>query len=395
MAKKEINTEVVHYGTEPSWNIKFKDDVERDCAIGRAFSWYNYMASDNELKKWTLEYMKSGNYTKEQIQKISSIDITIKYGEIPEITGFNVGMIARMLSLGAPLHESEKTNLNKCITYLISKAEKMKVVEEKPEEAGPTIQDRTNEKIRNVIGELEQMGDTILQKTIESTPLTITNSLAKLTKKSEKKQEVKIITVKDILHSKNIKSNQCERISSWFESVLSEMESDLKEDPTCYSSYPSVKEYKAFLKEIVSSCKEYGEANKTIRIVKKKRKSPAELSKKVKYNQEDTKLKIKSVHPSKIVGSEKVLMYNVCTGRATLLQASTTHGLSIKGTTVIDYDTAINTSYCKKIRNPEEFVKEINGKGIRAVKNALDSVRTKVSEASGRINEDTIILGVY
>jgi hypothetical protein len=395
MAKKEINADVVHYGTEPSWNIIFKDDLDRDCAIARAFSWYNYMASDNELKKWTMEYMKSIGYTKEQLQKISGIDITIKYGEIPGITGFNVGMISRMLFLGAPLQEAEKVNLKTCITYLLTKAEKEKVIEEKPEEVAPTIQDRTNEKIRNVIGDLEQMGDSILQKSNKVKDLTITNSLEKLVKKADKKQEVKLTSVKDILHNKSIKSNQCERISSWFESVLSQTETDLKEDPTCYSSYSSLKEYKLFLKEIITSCKEYGEANKTIRIVKKKRKSPAELCKKVKYKQEETKLKVKSVHPSKIIGAEKVLIYNVCNGRATLLQARTTHGLSIKGSSIIDYDTSINTSYAKKIRKPEEFVKEINGKGIRVVKNSLDSIKTKVSEASGRINEDTIILGVY
>jgi hypothetical protein len=238
------------------------------------------------------------------------------------------------------------------------------------------------------------MGDSILKSSNKPKDLVISNSLAKLTKISSKKEEKKI-TVKDILYSKNIKSNQCERICSWFQNTINQLDLDLKTDPDCYGCYSSVKEYKLFLQEIISSCKQYGEANKTIRIVKKKRKSPAELVTKVKYNQEDTKLKIRSIHPSKVIGAQKVLLYNCSTGRATLLQTSTSHGLSIKGTSVIYFDEAVNMSYSKKIRNPEEFIKAIKDKGIRIAKNTLDAVKTKVSEASGRINEDTLILGVY
>jgi type III restriction enzyme len=122
---------------------------------------------------------------------------------------------------------------------------------------------------------------------------------------------------------------------------------------------------------------------------------PVDMCKKVKYQQEDKTLGIKSLSPTKIIGAEKVLLYNTQSAKATIIEANSSHGLSIKGSTIIDFDSSISKSYTKKIRKPAEFMKEIKDKGIRAVKSSLDSIKTSSYECSGRINEDTIILGVY
>jgi hypothetical protein len=397
MAKKAINTEVVHYGTEPTWTEKFETDVDRDCALARAFSWYNYMSSDSECKKWTIEYMKSNKFSKEDIQAIQNMDISIKYGDIPGLYGFNVGMMCRMLSLGAPVRKEDIDSLNKCLTHLINKEKS------KPKEAVETtepvisIRERTNEKIYGVIGDLEKMADTKLETVssgISSIAIFEQKKEEIASKKVQKKQE-KTITVKDILHTKNVKPNQCDKIASWFTGVLSLFEEDMKENAySCYSK-AGIKEYKDFLNEIILSCKQYGEANKTITIRKKRKKSPVDMCKKVKYQQEDKTLGIKSLSPTKIIGAEKVLLYNTQSAKATIIEANSSHGLSIKGSTIIDFDSSISKSYTKKIRKPAEFMKEIKDKGIRAVKSSLDSIKTSSYECSGRINEDTIILGVY
>ena len=398
MAKKAMNTEVVHYGTEPIWTETFEDEVSRDCALARAFSWYNYMSSDSEYKKWTIEWMKSNKYSKEDIQCIQNTDVAIKYGDIPGLYGFNVGMICRMLSVGAPIKESDISSLKLCINHLIQKGKVTSTTEVVSTEPTISIRERTQEKVYGVIGELEKIAESrLLSEEIGiSSMMVFEEKKAELSgKKAQKKSEKVKISVKDILHNKNVKPNQCDKISTWFTSVLSSFEEDMKEG--AYSSYSKIgiKEYRDFLNEIIVSCKQYGEANKTITIRKKRRKSPVDMCKKMKYQQEDKALSIKSVQPSKIIGAEKVLLYNTKTQKATLLESNSSHGLSVKGTTIIDFDSSITKSYTKKIKKPDEFVKEIKDKGIRAVKNSLDSIKTTSYEAIGRTGEETIILGVY
>ena len=365
------------------------------------------MATESEYKKWTTDYMKSKSYSKEDIALISSVDTIIKYGDIPDIVGFNVGMICRLLSLGAPVREDDVVKLKTCISYLLEKAKNTKVEKiESADEPTISIQDRTNEKIRNIIGDLEKVADSRLLGEKVKVDAALTATIAEQVseklagKKSSKKLEIKKpvqLSVKDILHNKQVKPNQCERIASWFRATLTTMDTDLNECPDCYDNYvvANFDNYKKFLEEIVVSCKQYAEANKTVVIRRRRKKSPVDICKKVKYKQEDSTLKVQSLSPTKIIGAEKVLLLNVKKMTATLLQSNTSQGLSIKGTTIIDFDTSKTVSYSKKVRKPAEFVKDIKDKGIRAVKNTLDSIKTTSYEAAGRLNEDIIILGVY
>jgi hypothetical protein len=78
----------------------------------------------------------------------------------------------------------------------------------------------------------------------------------------------------------------------------------------------------------------------------------------------------------------------------TIFEAESREGLSVKGTTIIGFDE--KKSVCKVMRKPQEIIGVVskNG-GIRAIKNAFNASKTVEKAPTGRINEDTILLGVY
>jgi hypothetical protein len=113
----------------------------------------------------------------------------------------------------------------------------------------------------------------------------------------------------------------------------------------------------------------------------------------MKWKKQDTELGVESIHPSRIIGASKVVLFNAKTRVVTLLEAENADGLDVKGTTVVAFDP--KGSKCKKVRKPKDFIKGTKDGGIRAFKNAFDALKTDEKEGKGRTNEDTIILTVY
>lgn len=410
------NIEVVYYGTEPEWKAKFSSDSERQCAYDKALTWYNYMSDETDHKKWFIDYLKlKHSSNKSLISYVSGLSTTkIDYGKIsdPDLKyGFNPGILARLVLLDAPVPEYDLKTLEKCVDYFNLSVPKEQPIKEIVESSSmfDNIQEKTTEKINTTIGILEKMGDDIFlnkpkNKIQFSTNTMFENAVKESAegKKKSKKQEItteNIKTCKDILYERNIKPNQVNRINDWFSNQSNTIREDIKEMEKEWGNSFDKSNYVSLLKfyeQIIEDCKGYLSSVKSEfarKPRKKKSKSPIELVKKVKHKSTDETYKISSLSPSKIIGADKVLLFNTKYRKATLLQSASPTGLSVKGTTIINFDE--KSSYSKKLRKPEKFIKDVKDKGIRAVKNTLDEIKSKSYEAKGRINEDTIILGVY
>lgn len=124
---------------------------------------------------------------------------------------------------------------------------------------------------------------------------------------------------------------------------------------------------------------------------KRKEKSPLKLVAKVKWCQEFAPLKLRSCHPSEIIGAQAVWLYNHKYNKLTHLKASGPSGLTIKGTTVLNIGEG---SECKKIRKPETVIDRVLSGGKVVLRNLLSELKTKPLEPKGRIGTDTVILRV-
>ena len=375
--------EQVHWGTEPQWDEFSKDPIEQACALARAENWYHHMSDDADHRKWILEFMKDNNFKESDIKAVARTNRTVTApGEVaPTEPGCNAGVLARLLTKGAPLPPVRKERLLKAIRHLAEAGKNIR--EEEKVEGLPNIQDRIREQVSNLIGELEQLEDAFLT-----------------TKGADSKNGCNSIA--DYISKKNIRGIQATRIAEWFRRRLEPIDTllggkaddQLKEAYSLYSK-KQLKEYHKWLNCLIVACQHQVEISKKLRSPRRRKpRDPSKVVRNLKFKKEDAEWKIKSVHPTKIIGAEKVILFNVKKKTCTILEASTRNGLSVKGTTIIDFDA--DKSKSKRLRKPEPLLKAIREDGgIRSVKNAFGLSNTVEKEAKGRVNSDTVILATY
>lgn len=122
--------------------------------------------------------------------------------------------------------------------------------------------------------------------------------------------------------------------------------------------------------------------------------SKEKLAKKVKYKIKDDDVKLTSVDPVNIIGAHGLIVYNTKTRKLGIYEATHKHhGLSIKGTSVLNYDT--DTSIQKTLRKPVEVLERVHTGGIQAFKNTLNSIKATDVKLTGRLNGETILVRVF
>jgi len=374
MSKK---IEQQYWGDEPPWDHlpKNPEDVRVATQYCRAVQWYHNMADEADYKKWVLEWMSKNKYSAANtafIKKLS--DVNIYPDEVDGLrSGMIIGPIARMLTLGAPLQTEQISNLKKCVAHLIAKGKNLK--DETQASGRPSVQDHVREQVRELIEDIELLSDKIL-------------SGEKINWKPE-----------EYIKERTIKPMQSGIIADWFErqtedinQVLSGKADEQLKEGYSFFKKPVLRRYQEWLTSVVAAFRQVKKAAPPIRRAKR-RKPPIERVKKMRWLKENAELGITSQHPSRLIGASKAVLFNVKTRIVTLLEAETVDGLDVDGTSVKSFDAG---SKCKKVRNPKEFLSSIKGDvGIRAFKNAFEALKTEEKEASGRTNEDTIILYVY
>ena len=132
-----------------------------------------------------------------------------------------------------------------------------------------------------------------------------------------------------------------------------------------------------------------------IKTVRKSRKpkvlSADKVIKKLNYLKNSPEHKIQSINPESIIGAEHLWVFNVKNRRLGLYISKGIDGLSVKGSTIINYSEA---SISKTVRKPEKVLTDVLNGGKIALRKLMDSINSKPSELNGRINKDTVLLRV-
>ena len=124
---------------------------------------------------------------------------------------------------------------------------------------------------------------------------------------------------------------------------------------------------------------------------KKKTLSATRLVSKLKYQVEHPELRLVSVNPEKVVGATELWVYNTKNNRLGVYYAKNSiRGLSVKGSTILNFDS--DTSVQKTARKPEEVLSTLTK---RTLNKNMKQMKTKDKEVTGRINAQTILLGVF
>ncbi len=124
---------------------------------------------------------------------------------------------------------------------------------------------------------------------------------------------------------------------------------------------------------------------------KKKTLSASRLIKGLKFQVEHPELRLASVNPEKIIGANELWVYNTKYNKMGVYYAeNSVRGLSVKGCTIQNFNT--NTSTQKTARKPQEVLSTLTK---RTLNKNIKQMKTKDQTVTGRINSQTILLGVF
>ena len=204
-------------------------------------------------------------------------------------------------------------------------------------------------------------------------------------------------SMKAFLLSNSISGAVSKKIGGFYTGLISEVKEALEgKDEQLVEGYSyftkaELKRFQLYVENILADCQQQVVAAKATRLPRKRKEKPAGvLVARMQYQKEFTELNMKSIPPTTIIGASELWVYNTKYRRVSVYYALDRGGLSVRGTTLLNYDTS--KSETKTLRKPEDFFKVA---GKRAMATALNSVKTKGITPNGRINNETILIGAF
>ena len=351
---------LVFSGGEP----KFSTELSK-VEMMKTLNWYSQNKTSKDAEKWAQDYFK----------KKLKVDVGDALKSAPDTFGY----VCRIVMNGGSLDVKNLTwfeNQIKEITEKSKKPKKKVVVKDDNSVPTVTIQDRIREKAHECIGELEgQLDDYVVSDfKADANPYAIMHTL-----------NIKSVHVKMIV-------DFAKKRRSEFDEVLNTTDKELKE---AYSNFtkPQLKKIIGWCDQIIlDSQKVMGAAQQNRKPRKRKVKSPEELVAKIKVLDKYDDLKLVSIATKDIVGALQLWVYNVKQRKLGCYHAEDAGGLSVKGTTIINFNET--KSIQKRLRKPEVTLPEVLKGGKVALRNLLDGVKAVESPLTGRVNGDTILVRI-
>ena len=130
-------------------------------------------------------------------------------------------------------------------------------------------------------------------------------------------------------------------------------------------------------------------AGRTPRTLKRKT-SDAQVAK-LQYCQEDIESKLTSINPILIPGKHKLFVYNKKTKKLIQYETSSATGFEISGTSIKNFD---GSSKCATLRKPDEVLPMILNKTEKQIDKIWDTLTTKITKPTGRINAECILMRI-
>lgn len=358
------------------------------------FYYQNYKASD--VIPYTFEWMKAEGYSKADIT-------SARKGSV----GSTVGIYAKLLLTGCPdyyqphdeywqscpgtmnemrpITDFLKPKIQDAINVGSLVAEEIKK-EEKVKNTGPVLS--IQQKLRNAsmvyATHIEEEVDAALEE-IDKFNVKSFNPVASLRKLE-------------------VKGNHARIIREYFKPLaneFAELTGPKRKDDDKYEqlvegySHLSSKQQKKIAElygAVVSACDMIITSQKANQTRTKKPVAKDKIVKKLKYQKEDTNLKIASINPVEILDSTELWVYNVKTRKLGKYVAEPHATLQVKGTTILYFDE--KQSIQKTLRKPLEQLTSLSKGNKVFVRKFMDSIKTTDTKLNGRINDQTILLKV-
>lgn len=312
----------------------------------KALNWYNQNVDYSDSLEWGSDY----------IRKNHDIEISLTKDYVV------YGYVSRLLSNGHILPDNNLIwHTNKTQEIINSSNARKRISNQNP------IPEKVVKKLDNtinVLSEIDSMLDTMIRTKFVSMPKIQSLSLIK----SINKDSI-------IKHSKD-QLNE-------FQEALND-DDDLKEGYSNFSS-GEIKKIINFFHSIITLFTH-------TKVPRKKKTKLANTLKYFKYQKSYSDINLTSIDPIKIIGAKAVWIYNTRYKKIIRLNAKEDSGLGIHRSGIENFDETL--SKCKVLRKPEDVIPKILDGGKIFLRDFFDTLKTKESKLTNRINEDCIILRI-
>ena len=327
-------------GSEPELSGQLS---RRDLAF--ALNWYNYYGDHRKNQKWIYVYLEEVGYPKEDIAKVKATDTTQK--------NQNLASIARILSRGATNMELINT-----FSHRIQAIIDLPLPEVKKVEAVKMLPDIPNK----VIADVDEVLDTFYRSEY---------------------REIQELTVKQEWKPADVRA-----AIKYYEDVLGDLEErdDLKKRQT--------NKYRSQLEDIIQKLNLLVVTKKRTVTPRKPRakkvKPAAKIVERLQYARDSAQHNAVSIDPTKILESTELYVFHTDYRVLTYYKAQTGKTLSVKGTSIVDYDE--KASFNLTLRKPSEVLPDVMTMAKRALSKRLGELTTKKTAARPRINKKQLLL---
>lgn len=366
-------TDMKYMGDEPTWaGQELWDISERKVRIMSALTWYNYSCDKKQAREFFDTWLKNQEGGKEKSAKFKKLPDSAFY--------LTVGWVCRMALVGLNLHKEELDPVEAQIERLTQRADAMVETEESEEEVTvkkETIQDRLEEKLSGIIGEIEgAVDDYIIHK--------------------------KDFNAYGFLEGAGLAANFAPRVAEVFQARIKELEEFLEgRDAQLLEGYGHLgkrgaKDMIKFYQSIVDSAFAYKSAKMATRAKPKRKPVPPEkIVRKLKYLEKFEELKLESIDPRDILGASELWIYNTKTRKLGRFLAVThgdmvIHPLGVKNSNITGFDE--QRSVAKTLRKPAEKLAEFRTQGKPGLRKFMDTIKSVETRLRPRISPETILL---
>lgn len=354
---KEAEMKVVS-GGEPDF------EKSKGLSIASALNWYAYYRDPKDSKKYLLSYMDKNKYPKDDIAKINKVHHN---------WFSNVGFVCRLIERGATLEPKNIQWIKDRIQTLISHVDEPEEDLEDTKSNKVTVQDRVEDQVQSMIGELEGFTDDYL-------------------KPINPYEWMSLNGVKSI-HARKIAAHFSKKINEPTNVIAGLAEDDIVEGYSCYSKV-ELRKYVAFINSIISDANRIINNAKVIKAPRKTKKPNIDkLVSKLPYKKEDALFKIVSVKPTEIIGAMQLWVFNTKTRKLGVYFAENANGFTIKGSSIYGFIPV--KSCAKTLRKPDDILQTLSKSNERKYKTTFDTIKSVEQELTGRLNSDTILLKVF
>jgi len=220
------------------------------------------------------------------------------------------------------------------------------------------------------------------------------------------KNKMKTFDTASVEQLRKLNKSDLKVLNSHYSRTIDDLKLALHGDEFCLEAYGNfTKPQMKVAVETLSGIKKLkpdAEANgKKIRLGnhaprKKKVKPPEEMVKRVLFLASDEETGLNSKAPEEIIGANEMWIYNRKTKKLGCYVSSV--GMSIKGTTVLNYDVALSNT--KKLRKPKMQLREFMGgkmfdeRSYNWMQQYWKRIRSVAQPISPRLNRETLILKI-